>query len=141
MVHHSLTKDSGTVSWGAIEKFHKETNGWRDIGYHAGIEVISNDPSEYGIQALIGRSESSVAAACREGKMNELALHVCCVGNFDEAEPSDALYKRLALRIIIPWMDKYGIPADNIVGHRDYAPYKTCPGLKFDLEKLRRMVR
>jgi N-acetylmuramoyl-L-alanine amidase len=143
MVHHSATADSGTVSWSAIERYHRETNGWRDIGYHAGVELVAN-PLVYGLaayQALMGRPVTETAAACREGEMNQHALHVCCVGDFDVAAPSEQMLERLVQRVLRPWMNEYGIPAERIVAHSDHAPYKSCPGLRFDMEQLRRMVR
>lgn len=141
MLHHSLTKDGETVSWAAIEKFHRETNGWRDIGYHAGIEVVTGNPDleKYAIQALQGRAVDEVAAACPQGEMNEKALHVCVVGNFDEVGPSVELLARLVSRVVIPWRRQFSIPVANIVGHRDFNPHKTCPGLKFSIETVRRM--
>lgn len=143
MVHHSLTKDSGTVSWAAIEKHHRVTQGWREIGYHAGIELVteSADLRDYRYQALLGRPEREIAAACKEGRMNELALHVCCVGDYDTTAPPLAMLQRLCGRVLLPWMSRYGIGPDNIVAHRDFAKYKSCPGLKFDMDALRRMVR
>jgi N-acetylmuramoyl-L-alanine amidase len=135
MVHHSLTADSQTVSWGAIERYHRETNGWLDIGYHAGVELVGTD-----YYALIGRNEQWGAAACKEGNMNVLALHVCCVGNYDLAPPPETLLAVLAHRVVLPWMQRYSIPSDRIIGHRDYATYKSCPGSQFDLDHLRRMV-
>jgi len=136
MLHHSATKDSGTVSWGAIEKFHKETRGWRDIGYHAGVELVGE--SYY---ALIGRSIMEQAAACPEGMMNVRALHVCCVGDYDVVAPSSGLLEVLVERVLVPWMRGFGIPPENIVGHQDYNRGKSCPGRLFDLGVVRRMVR
>lgn len=143
MVHHSLTADGQTVSAAAIERYHKQDMGWRDIGYHALVELVAN-PLEYGdaaYQAIMGRPLSAIAAACREGEMNRRALHVCCVGNFDLAGPSEMMLDRLVKRVLLPWMDEYGIAPEHIVPHRDYASYKTCPGAKFDMDELRRMVR
>jgi len=141
MVHHSLTADGATVSWAAIERYHRETQKWADIGYHAGLERVEADPqSPEAFQALIGRREDWTAAACKEGEMNRLALHVCVVGNFDLEAPSEALLARLCSRILRPWMHRYRLPASSIVGHRDYAHYKTCPGKLFDLDALRRRL-
>ena len=143
VVHHSLTKDSGTVSWAAIERFHRETNGWADTGYHAGLELVADLPgtSFYSYQALIGRAIDLKAAACPQGNMNERGLHVCCVGNFDDIEPSNVLLERLVERVIRPWMRIYHIHPDRILGHRDFNSAKSCPGRRFDLERVRRMVR
>jgi hypothetical protein len=140
MVHHSLTADGATVSWPAIRRFHVETNGWTDIGYHFGVERVA-DLGGFSIEALVGRPVTEHAAACPQGGMNSLAFHVCVVGNFDDAEPGDDVLRVLADRIVRPLMREHGIPAENIVGHHDYNPAKTCPGTKFDLERLRRLVR
>lgn len=141
MVHHSLTPDGVAVSWGAIERFHRETQGWNDIGYHAGVELTGNAAlGRYGYQGLIGRSTDEKAAACPQGNMNEIALHACVVGNYDMTPPSAAILEVLVRRVLRPWMRIFSIPASRIVGHRDYNPHKTCPGTRFDLDALRRMV-
>jgi hypothetical protein len=143
MLHHSLTEDGETVSWAAIEKYHREHEGWRDIGYHAGVEVVTGNPalSDYRVQALYGRSPFEQASACPQGNMNVRALHACVVGNYDEHPPSLATLKILVKRIVLPWMREYGIPPEQIVGHRDFNPAKSCPGKAFDLDLVRRLVR
>jgi hypothetical protein len=142
MVHHSWTEDSGTVSWPAIEKFHKETQGWNDIGYHAGVELVTDnlELAKYRYQALMGRSLKEQAAACPQKDMNLRALHVCCIGNYDLGAPPQELLEVLVHRIVKPWMVMFGILPVNIVGHRDFNPTKTCPGKLFDLNVLRGMV-
>ena len=135
IVHHSLTKDGDTVSWGAIQDFHTKTEGWDDIGYHAGIERINGR-----VYAMIGRGEQYVAAAVKEANMNTLALHVCVVGNFDLEPPTQEVLDTLVSRVIKPWMQQYKIPTTRIKGHRDFASYKSCPGTKFDLDVVRKMA-
>jgi hypothetical protein len=72
--------------------------------------------------------------------MNELALHLCIVGNFDVVEPSDTLLGFAAKYVIRPWLVRYRMTAENVIGHRDAAPDRTCPGRLFDLDRLRGMV-
>jgi hypothetical protein len=136
MLHHSLTRDGSSASWGEIRRHHVETLGWRAIGYHYGIELVG----DY-YEVLLGRSELERAAACRQSRMNLLALHVCCVGNFDLEPPSRAMLEPLVELVIVPAMVEYGIPAEHIVGHRDFNTEKSCPGTQFDLEVVRRMCR
>lgn len=160
MIHHSLTPDGDTVSWNAIEAFHRSWRfegrsitqeeasakihagikgveaPWKDIGYHAGVERIDGK-----IDALLGRDWSTDAAACPQGGMNTLAMHACVVGNFDLAPPDAQLIQVLVERVVRPWMHMYEIPSDHIVGHHDYNPHKTCPGTRFDLNFLRGLVR
>jgi hypothetical protein len=142
MLHHSLTKDSQTVSWQAIRKYHKETMGWKDIGYHFGIELVgaySNTPvqrQEAEYEILIGRNLDQEGAHCPQQGMNKKAIGICFVGNFDETPVPMEQWNKGVIFVasLIKLLD---IPYNFIVGHRDYAP-KSCPGKFFDLEKFRK---
>lgn len=130
IVHHSKTTDSDTLSWNAIRDYHKGL-GWSDIGYHYGIEFVRDD---YVI--LVGRMQDDTGAHCRESGMNGRSLGICCVGDFDKEAPPVALLHKLRA-LVVSLMRVFDIPAENVKGHRDYAPYKSCPGRLFDLDKFR----
>jgi hypothetical protein len=135
MLHHSLTGDGQTVSWGAIRHHHVDTRGWHAIGYHYGVELVGDH-----FEVLLGRSELDPGAACPEEQMNARALHVCCIGNFDDAAPPVAMLEALVGLVILPAMVEYGLPPERIIGHRAIKPGTTCPGTRFDLEVVRRMA-
>ena len=128
IIHHSLTADGATVSWQAIRRYHIETNGWRDIGYHFGIELVN---SEY--EVFVGRDLNEVGAHCLG--MNDKAIGVCFVGNFDLASPPPPQWKR-GLKLVRNLMSQFEIPASKVLGHRDFAS-KSCPGTQFDLDLFR----
>jgi hypothetical protein len=146
VLHHSATTDGLAVSWGAIERYHRETNGWRDVGYHFGAELVGDR-----FYALVGRPEHELAAACKEAEMNARAIHVCLVGDFDKAPPPLAQLEVAVRRILLPVMSRHGISAERVIGHRDAGlmagfdwrrgQYKSCPGKAFDLDLIRRLVR
>ena len=83
--------------------------------------------------------------------MNNVGLHVCCVGNYDLTPPPTGLIECLIRRVVVPWMRRYGIPPENVIGHRDAGlmagfdwrkgQYKTCPGKLFSLDLFREMLR
>lgn len=127
VIHHSLTKDSETVSWGAIRDFHTKENGWSEIGYHYGIELLRDQT-----EILIGRMLDQVGAHVRGH--NTGTIGICVVGNFDDAPPPQASWDKAVT--LCRWLVRqFGI--SEIVGHRELDPGKSCPGKKFDMTRFR----
>ena|SRR3972149_5048568 len=125
ILHHSATKDSGTVSWNAIRRYHIEECMWGAIGYHFGIELI-NDYYEI----LIGRLPYESGAHTKG--QNSSSIGICFVGSFDESHvPNSQWSKGLWLCRYI--LSEYKIKFSEIYGHRSFAN-KTCPGKLFDVE-------
>ena len=132
IIHHSATKDSGTLSWAAIRRYHTHNNGWLDIGYHAGIELIN-----YEYECLYGRPDTMDGA--HTAGANHESLGFCFVGNYDQIAPTPEMLAAAARRVIAPWVKAFGISLDNIKPHRDFSQ-KTCPGKLFDMGDLLSMV-
>ncbi len=146
VIHHSATKDSGTVSWQAIRRYHVLTNGWLDIGYHFGLELIDDGGGLARTEILIGRMPGTVGAHTKEAGMNRRSLGILCTGNFDE----DLLPRDMIERLgnLVQWLQRvYNIPKRNVIGHREVGlmvgldwrngQYKSCPGSNFDLDRFR----
>ena len=133
VLHHSLTRDGDTVSWDAIRRHHTDPNGppqyrMRDIGYHAGVEMIGG-----AYEVLFGRPLDWFGA--HTVGANRTHLGFIFVGNFDGAPPEDDMLEVACERAIRPWMKAFGIGVTDIRRHSDFAP-KTCPGRVFDLNRL-----
>jgi len=139
ILHHSLTKDSGTVSWQAIRQYHMETLGWDDIGYHYGIEFINKNNHRAKVlqtnhyEILTGRMLTEVGAHCKG--MNQRSIGICFVGNFDLYKP-DHLMWMLGLRLVNSLMEVFYIPKNHVYGHRKFAS-KSCPGWSFNMNEFK----
>lgn len=131
ILHHSLTKDSKTVSWSAIRKYHIETLGWRDIGYHFGIEMVDIHP-----EIMVGRLWFDHGAHCRARGMNHRAIGICFVGNYD-ADHVPLVMWRYGIMLCRTLIKTFDIPKGNVVGHGEIDGRKSCPGNTFNLNHFR----
>lgn len=154
MIHHSATADGVTNDWEGIKKYHtswrynnqiiseddarfmrkeglRVTPPWRDIGYHFGIEKVG-DKYLY----CIGRPLKLHGAHCAG---HNDTIGICLVGNYDKQAPSPVQYWLLA-SLCRHLKKVHGFSPFNIYNHTEYAPWKTCPGKKFSLAKLIRIV-
>jgi hypothetical protein len=131
IIHHSLTDDCEKLSWGSIRNYHK-TLGWRDIGYHYGIEKIRG-----GYEILKGRSILDSGAHTKGQNANSIGI--CCVGNFDKTKVPKGVIDKLVF-LLKELMVTHKIKKENIFGHNHYADYKSCPGTKFDVEYIKGLL-
>jgi len=131
IIHHSLTKDGNVNDWSAITNYHKNVMQFADCGYHAGLEIVDGS-----IVYQVGRP-LDLQGAHTLG-MNDRAIGICIVGNFDIVAPSNAHYF-LTANLCKAFMGRFGIPSCNVLPHREYA-YKTCPGKLFDMIRLRNEI-
>lgn len=135
VIHHSLTPDSAAVSWAAIRRYHIKELGWKDIGYHWGIERVGGS-----FEILKGRMDNERGAHCRQAGMNKKSLGICLVGNYDEREPHETMLKKL--KQLCRWlMEMHRIQVDAIYPHNVFAEYKTCPGKAFPFNRLIKELR
>jgi N-acetylmuramoyl-L-alanine amidase len=132
IIHHSLTKDGTVNDWKAIRRYHIEEKGWDDIGYHYGIENVGGK-----IVVQKGRAENVIGAHCLG--MNDKSIGICVVGNYDLTEPTEWALKVL-VNLCTDICKRYSLNPEDIETHHKYANYKTCPGTKFPMWKLRQMV-
>lgn len=139
ILHHSLTKDGQVVDWKAIRKYHMDTNGWSDIGYHFGVERVMD-----GYRVVIGRPMMRPGAHTKEGRFNFRSLGVCLVGNFDEG-PVPIEQWRLGLLLIKRLSMYLDVKNQNVIGHGEAqglagfppAQRKSCPGHQFSMDAFR----
>ena len=127
IIHHSLTKDSQTVSWGVIRNYHINVNKWSDIGYHFGVEFMRGS-----VEIVCGRMPNQKGAHCKGH--NSTSIGICFVGNFDNRAPSNSVLNA-GVKLVQFLMRQYDI--NKIVGHHELNPAKSCPGKYFDMDKFR----
>ena len=134
ILHHSLTKDSETVSWQAIRRYHINDLKWRDVGYHYGIELVNGQH-----EILVGRMQNDSGAHCKQMGMNRQSLGICFVGNFDDGKPPHEMWV-MGLKFVRSLMDVFSIDRKAVLGHRELCDYKSCPGFYFNLNKFREQL-
>lgn len=123
VLHHSLTRRDITT-FTAVNNYHKQKWNFKSaLGYYIGYHYFIDCQGK----VYQGRKDEEVGAHCQEARKNFNSLGICLAGNFDIELPSQAQEKSLKT-LITDLMAKHKIPGANLKFHRDYAPYKTCPG-------------
>ncbi|MFY0675117.1 MAG: N-acetylmuramoyl-L-alanine amidase [Bacteroidia bacterium] len=152
VVHHSATSNNVTDYTLAVRNiylYHKNNNGWDDVGYNY---LIAPDGTLYAGRDGQGKEDDNIRGAHFCAK-NSYTMGVCLIGNYSETEPSDSMLK--TLEELLAWKAKKeeiqpleqdfhpkgsssGFELATICGHRD--GYKAgvfdgcqteCPGSLF----------
>lgn len=122
VIHHTATPlDNNPRTFDAVKRYHVG-KGWGDIGYHWFIERDGT--------LFTGRAENIVGAHCYQDNLNYKSIGICLEGMFDKEDPTPEQMKTLK-DLVLRKMKEYTIPPENVVPHRKYATYKSCPGTRF----------
>ncbi|MBI4569950.1 MAG: N-acetylmuramoyl-L-alanine amidase [Planctomycetes bacterium] len=126
VVHHTAGRADETVL--SVQRFHMETRGWADIGYHFFIDGAG--------RVFEGRPLGYVGAHAGEGR-NQGRVGVCVAGNFETGEPAPAQLAAL-WALLAALDDRFG--GLDILLHREVRAEPTdCPGrfLAAEVERFR----
>ena len=117
-IHHSAGPDTIAKDWDGIRRYHL-SKGWRDIGYHFGIEWVGGLYMTYA-----GRSLNMAGAHCPA--VNRTHIGVCIVGNFEKGVPHPFAIQALAA-LCLKLCKDHKISPTEIKCHRDFSN-TLCPG-------------
>jgi hypothetical protein len=131
ILHHSGGPDGEGNTTAAIRRYHIETLGWQDVGYHALAENIGGS-----FEIVMGRPWDMNGA--HTIGQNDRALGLCIVGHWNMEPPPDGQLA-VAAKWVAFWCRHYQIPTHEIYRHSFWSD-TDCPGHQFDLEQFQAMV-
>jgi len=136
IIHHSATDVGCSFDF---DRYHLN-RGWDSIGYHFVIDNGSKGKLNGQIEVSPRWLKQKNGAHCNVDDMNERAIGICLVGDFNSEavspEQLDALvYLTNRLR------KYYKIPFNRIMGHGQVQGAKTeCPGKNFPWGELKKRL-
>ncbi len=133
VIHHSATEEGNSLYF---DKYH-QVKGWEGIGYHFVIDNGTKEKQDGQIEVSPRWVKQKDGSHCRASNMNEKAIGICLVGNFNRECVSSKQFNALVY-LVKTLKDYYHIPMQNIIGHGQVRGARTeCPGKKFPWEELR----
>lgn len=123
ILHCSATEEGKHFSTEQIRQWHKQGNGWKDIGYHYVIELDGSIHE--------GRDVNMIGS--HTANHNAQSIGVCYVGGVDvSGRPKDTRThnQRIALLELIHELKEI-YPNADICGHYQFAN-KACPSFKIE---------
>ncbi len=139
ILHHSATLS------GSVESIHGEHrrrkdgfgNPWLGIGYHFVIGN-GNGMQDGEVAATFRWREQIHGAHSGHPEFNARGVGICLIGNF-EMEPPTIKQLVAVKRLVRVLAVRHQIPDDRVIGH-SAVKATTCPGKKFPLEELRKVI-
>ena len=118
IVHCSATEAGRDIKAAEIRRWHIESNGWKDIGYHYVIDIDGT--------IEVGRPIDQAGA--HTTNHNKTTIGICYVGGLWNGKPKDTrTLKQQAAMVQLIRSLKVCFPSiKKVSGHRDYAN-KACP--------------
>ena len=101
-----------------LQSWSRKSKQWIDVPYHY---VIDLDGFVYEGRDIRFAGDTNTAYDPAGHALIEV------VGNFEEIEPNPAQLAAVA-DLMALLVRRYGVPVENIRGHRDVAPGTECPG-------------
>jgi hypothetical protein len=101
----------------AMQRFHQETKGWADIGYHYLVGVDG--------RVYEGRPPSAQGAHVG-GARNRHNLGISVIGDFQQHRPAAQQVATLQ-QLLLTMQGRYAVPSTQVFGHRELGP-TVCPG-------------
>jgi N-acetyl-anhydromuramyl-L-alanine amidase AmpD len=136
IIHHSATDEGDSL---LFDKAHLH-KGWDGVGYHFIINNGTKGHADGQIEVSPRWLKQVPGAHCKAGGMNERAIGICLVGNFNTDRPSAKQMRALA-ELVRKLKEYYRVPVSHIKGHGKVPGAKTdCPGKQFPWDTFSRRL-
>ena len=136
IVHHTAT---GRGNAKTINRSHGARGFWNGLGYQFVIDNGTLGKGDGQIEMSPRWIRQQCGAHCKAGGMNEKAIGIALVGNFNYEKPTPNQLQSLAFLLSV-LRSYYRIPSSHVMVHRDVAGARTeCPGKLFPMNRLRQM--
>ena len=128
IVHHTAGKKGKAL---LVDRIHRERGFEEGLGYHFLIDNGSLGKGNGQVEVAPRWIRQEQGAHCKASHMNERAIGIGLVGNFNDRKPSAAQMNTL-IQLVALLGSHYEIPTSKVVGHRMVPGAKTdCPGNLF----------
>jgi hypothetical protein len=143
VVFHCTDSDDGpkTVELRGVTLYHVNDRLWNAPGYNLGGEKVN------GVYVWSTMRPLDMPGAHATG-LNSISVGMTLVGKFDKTAPTDE-QTREVLTQGRKLLSRYNLDTERFIGHREVFEktgkgpgpvLKTCPGKKWDMDELRRML-
>ncbi len=137
IIHHSATEEGDSL---LFDRVHLD-KGWDGVGYHFVIDNGTKGRVDGQIEVSPRWLKQIPGAHCKADGMNERAIGICLVGNFNDDVPSASQMAAL-VTLVKRLQEYYQIPLNQIKGHGQVSGAKTdCPGRRFPWDVFKRSLK